>query len=344
MFLKDHEECVTVSVDSLRNLSMIVLQTHGLDVQEARMVTDEIMDAELRGRTTHGTIRLLRILDEINQRRGEIHIVHENSYTALVEGGDNLGSVVSHFCVHLAIEKASASGIAVIGCRNKFTFITPGYYARMIAKKDLVAILVSSSGEHVAPWGGIDPILGTNPLAFAFSSETEPIVGDLATAVLPSLDIREAEKQKKPIPLNTAFDRLGNLTTNPNEALEGAQLVFGGYKGYCVNLLIELLSSSLIGIDKSANQKCGMLFIVINPNSFGTIEAFKHNVSRLTERIKSSRKAGGVEEIWVPGDRSKIRLDKTIKMGVQVPKTLLSNLRTLAQKNSVYKKDEQHSS
>jgi L-2-hydroxycarboxylate dehydrogenase (NAD+) len=324
------EEYVTLPVKELNNLANNILKKRGLSIKKTKIVVDELFDAELRGRSTHGISFLPRILNELSQKKDEIKIIQENEYSAFIDGGDNLGSIVSNFCAQLAIEKAKNQGIAIIAAINKFTFITPGYYARMISKQDLISILMSSSGQHVAAWGGRDPILGTNPLAFGFPTKSEPIIGDLSTAAMPALDIREAKRKQKTIPSGRAVDKLGNLTNDPAEALNGAQLVFGGHKGYCINLMIEILTSSLLGINKLDNQdkKCGMLFIVINPKIFGFNEEFKVYVSELSKTIRNSKKAKGFDEVLVPGDKGTKKFKEFSKTGINIRKELIKELKS----------------
>jgi len=320
-----------IPVEDFRKLSNSVLVKHGLTKKEANLVTDEILDAEMRGREGHGASLLPKQAKRIAERKGRMSIVRENECSALIDGKDNIGPVVSRFCMDLAMRKAKKCGIGIVGTYNKFVFVLAGYHVRRAAENHLIGIITSAAAARVAPWGGIDPILGTNPIAVGIPSKGRPIVLDMTTSVRAAAEIREAKKSGEEIPEGWAIDKNGKPTTNPEEALNGALLPFDTYKGYGLGLVVEVLGGLLVNA-KAGNVvkgKRGMLFIAIDPNIFVDTNTFEKNVGLLIEEIKSSRKAENVNEILIPGERSSRRFEKAITEGIEISQSVLEEIQRL---------------
>ncbi len=316
----------------LREMVNKGLRKQGLVEEDAKIVTDAIIDAEMRGRKTHGLAHLPRIVGVLRTaKREHIRIVRENEYSALIDGGDNLGPIVAKYAMDLAIAKAKQQGFGIVGTYNPDPFLLAGYYARMALRERMIGIIICNSRARITPWGGIDPVLGVNPISIAIPSKTRPIALDMSLSRITVSDIREAKRTKEQIPADCAIDKDGHPTTDPDKALEGALLPIDTYKGYGLALAIEILAGPLVGgkAGKTVKGCRGYLFVVMNPKIFVSIESFEANVSQLIEEIKSVRKKPSVSEILIPGEGSDRLMEKAKVEGVEVDDSLLKVIEAL---------------
>jgi len=317
--------------EEIEKIASQLLVRHGLKTEEAAMVVSEILDAEMRGRHAHGIELLPTMIERMKERTGEIRVIQENDFSALIDGGDNLGPIVAGLCSDLAISKARSFGVSVVGAVNKFVFVTGGYHARRIAERNLIGIIFSAAEARVAPWGGIDRIFGTNPVAIGIPSKQRPIVLDMALSRKAAAEIRLAKKLGEKIDQNWAVDHDGNPTDDPDEALKGALLPIDTYKGYGLTLAVEILGGLFVG-GKAGNAvkgRRGMLFITLKPDMFVDLEKFKENVSLLISEVKASRRARGVDEILIPGEKSDREFQRAKSKGIEVPDKLLNIVKGL---------------
>ena len=330
---QDKEISMRIPVDQIRMLSYRALANNGLSVDEARTVTDVLVEAELRGRKTHGLIRISGVI----QRRASkdtmpIQILRENVCYALLDGGDNLGYLVAHRCVEIAIAKAKQTGVAIVGANNLGHTGMMGYYVSMMAERQLIGLGVCDCMPRIVPWGGIDAIFGTNPIAIGIPAPDKyPIVIDLSTAALTMGDIALVEKRGERIPAGRALDRAGHFTDDPAEARKGSVLPFGEHKGYALALAVQIFSSVLVGADvmPKPGKNYGVCFIAFDPTAFVAMEDFQRDASELIQAIKASRKMKGVEEILIPGERAYREREQRLEEGVELDDTLYKELSAL---------------
>jgi L-2-hydroxycarboxylate dehydrogenase (NAD+) len=317
--------------EEIEKLALGLLVKHGLKPEEATIVAKEILDAEMRGRHAHGVELLPTMIERMKERTGEIRVIRDSGFSALVDGGDNLGPLVADLCSNLAISKAQSLGVSIVGAVNKFVFVTGGYHARKIAENNLIAIIFSAAEARVAPWGGIDRIFGTNPVAVGIPSKQRPIVLDMALSRKAAAEIRLAKKLGEKIDKSWAVDQNGNPTDDPDEALKGALLPIDTYKGYGLALVVEILGGLFVG-GKAGNVvkgRRGMAFIALKPNTFVDLDKFKQDVSLLVSEIKASRKARGFDEILIPGEKSDREFEKAKSRGIEVSEKFLDNIKGL---------------
>lgn len=321
-----------ISADDLRKLSKDILTGHGLSNAEAEIVADELVNADMKGRHSLGVVLLPWIIDQSSDRVGDIRIVHEGQCTALVDGGNNVGPVVSHFCMITGITKARTMGLAVVGAHNKHTFVDAGYPARMAVLEHMVALVFACGiGPAVAPWGSAQAVLGTNPLAIGIPSAATPFILDMATAKVARSEILLANQQGKDIPEGWALDKEGKPTTDPGEALEGSMIPFGGYKGSGLSMAIELLSGPLVRAKAGTvvPGERGMLFIVIDPSTFVDSRLFEQQVASFLAEVKDSEKADGTLEILYPGERAQRAYDRAKEEGLDMPDSTYLQIKEL---------------
>ena len=189
---------------------------------------------------------------------------------------------------------------------NMQSYLMPGYYAKMASDKNMIGIVIDNSKSRVAPFGGIEPKLGANPIGLAIPTNNTAFVLDMATSTRAMGEVRLAKRLGKLLPDNMALDKEGNLTEDPNKV--NALTPFGGYKGYGLCLAIEIIAGSFVRAKMGSKLKGsldrGFLFLVINPEIFVDIKTFKDEVSELIKEIKSSKKASDFDEILIPGERA----------------------------------------
>ena len=224
----------------------------------------------------------------------------------MIDGKSLFGQYIAHEAMMMAINKAKETGIAAVGTFNSNHFGITGYYSDLAIRNDMIGIVICNTEPGVAPLGGKKAILGTNPIAIGIPSETY-IAVDMATAVSARGKILEAKRKGEEIPPNTAIDKDGNPTTDPEAALEGSILPFGGVKGYALSFMIEIMTGPLVnaafgtkvtGTAGDYKEDCnkGDLFVAINPEKFVSIDAFKEQVEEFVTEIRESGNT------FIPGD------------------------------------------
>lgn len=319
-----------VSIKNLKNICIMILKKKGLSTKDALLVFNEYLEQELQGKPDHGFQSFLGFGAKLVEPNGPPKVIKQNDVMIFIDGNKNLGQIVCDKFLPILMRKAKKSGISMMGITNMHAYLVPGTYARMIAEKDLVGIIMNYGGwPRVAPFDSVDPIFGNNPIAIGIPSKKFPIVLDMAASKIALMKIRLAEKLGKTIPLGWAINKKGESTTDPTEALAGAVLPFGDYKGSGLALMIELLTKTLFNVDINNKRKAnrGFLFICIDPSVFQNIIKYKANVNAVIEKIKKSRKGKGVKEIFVPGERAYLaRMENMKKEYIELDKKIFDNI------------------
>jgi len=176
---------VILSVDEARSLAERCLQTAGYSAADSAIITDPLIDCELRGVTSGGLPRLLSVLERLRdtpQPAGQITLLRENAVSASFDGGDQVGYLVGHKAATVAIAKAKEAGVGAAGASSTWMTGMFSYYKEMATHDGLVAMAAGSSVQAVAPFGGTEPRFGTNPVAFGFPADDGPVIWDIGTA------------------------------------------------------------------------------------------------------------------------------------------------------------------
>ncbi|KYH30681.1 Ldh family oxidoreductase [Neomoorella mulderi] len=319
--------------DELSTFTIKVLEKVGVNAENASLVADTLIQAELRGVESHGVVRLplyvKRILQGGTKANPCLKKVAEGPATAIIDGDSGMGQIASYHAIKLAMDKARRNGIGAVGVRNSSHFGTAAYYTMVALKEDMIGIALTNSPTVIAPTGGITPLLGNNPWSIAVpAGKYLPIVVDFAISVVARGKIRLAALKNEKIPYGWANDSAGNPTQDPLEALKGAMMPIGGHKGYGMALAIDLLAGVLTGSsfgpwvknqeDVSSPQNVGHFFVAIDIDKFMPVEDFKNRVDALIERIKSSRLATGCEKIYIPGELEYLCQKERSRKGIPV--------------------------
>src|SRR5579871_1425835 len=192
-----------LGVQEARNLVARVMAALGHDAIDSALIADHLIDCELRGLSYGGLARAISIAERV-QRHGDhrrpISILHETPVSARLDGGDHIGYVVAHRAATLAIEKAEAAGIAVVGASDTWYTGMLSYYAEMAAARGLVSIIASNASPWVAPHGAAEGRLGTNPICFGFPSADQPVIYDIGTSAIMHAEVMLAQRLGKQLP------------------------------------------------------------------------------------------------------------------------------------------------
>ena len=310
-----------IQPSALREIGYQLFEASGCTEEDARAVVDHLVESNLFGHDSHGAIRYYEytraIREERFQPRAAPTIVRDYPSTAVVDAGGALGQVGATFAMNLAIEKARQHGLATVTLRNTSHVGRAGAYPLMAARQgNLIALAFVNAGNlgyQIAPFGGLEGRLSTNPIAFsAPRRDTDPILVDMTTSVVAEGKVRVAINQGKHVPEGWLIDANGNPTTDPNDFRAdppGAILPLGGvvaHKGYALGLVVELLGGTLSGegcADGSRTMRSnGVLFTVYNIEHFTELSTYYEEVEALLGHVKSSRLAPGFKEILAPGE------------------------------------------
>ena len=297
----DRPDGLRLSVTEARALGERALQRIGYVADEARIITDQLIDNALCGYRFASLPRILAIADDekTGKPRTPIRIIRQTPISALVDGGNKVGYVAAYRGAEIAVEKARASGIAIVGVNNSYFSGRNAYYVEHIVRAGLVAIHTASAQPHVLPPGGRRPALGTNPFSVGFPSANGPVIYDIGTASLMWGEVLLMARLGEPLPEGTGFDHDGNPTRDARAVADGGGVTaFGGHKGYGLSFAVQALGL-LAG---SGAQGYGFLFIAINPAMM--LPDFEAQMSELVTRIKATPRQPGVDEIRVPSERA----------------------------------------
>ena len=323
-------ERVRLTVAEARELAESSLRGIGYDAEEAVIVAEHVLDAALCGYEYSGLPKILNVAEhpQLRKPRRPMRAVRETPISALFDGGNNCGMVTMYHASKAAIAKAQASGIAVVGVNNSWVSGRSAHYVELIARAGLVGIHTVSSTRHVAPLGGIKAALGTNPIAFAFPTEAEPVVIDMGTSAFMSTDLMFRERRGELLPEDVAIDAQGQPTRDPAAARKGALLPFAGYKGYVLALAMQSLGV-LAGSGTDAEKSYGYLIIAIKPDLLVPLEDFRRDMTAMLESVKATPRAPGVSEIRIPSERAFRERKRMLAEGIEIDTKIYEQLRAL---------------
>ncbi|MET3927448.1 L-2-hydroxycarboxylate dehydrogenase (NAD+) [Devosia sp. 2618] len=317
---------------------MSALRAHGVPEAFAKLQVELLVEAELRGRASHGLLRLSRICERIDNR--VINPVTSGAHDwrgafLSVDGEAGLGPVVAHSAIGALRDKVRETGIAVGAIANSNHIGMLAFYAEQIASAGLVAIVLSTSEALVHPYRGRKAMLGTNPIAIGVPTAGLPFVLDMATSLVSMGQIHHYANRGQALPPGWAVDADGNPTTDAAAAKSGAIAPFGEAKGYALGLAFEVLvvalTASAIGrnvvgtLDSTALCNKGDVVIVIDP---ALQPGTAHIISTYLNDIRASGSADS--PVLVPGDRALAVRERSLANGVELPDALWARILDLS--------------
>ena len=324
----------------------------GLPKADSALIGELMAKADLQGSDGHGIIRLApyakRILSGGINLNPHIKVTKEKLATALIDGDNAMGHLVMHKATQLAIEKAKITGMAWVGSHHSNHAGPASLYARMALDHDMIGLYFAvGHANHLPPWGGIDMLLSTNPIAAAIPTRDEtPIVLDMATTVAAYGKVKAKAQKGELMPEGWMIDKNGAPLLDPQKSDEGFLLPIGGYKGFGLSLVVGLLAGTLNGAamgkdvidfnkDYKTTTNTGQAIAILDPNAFGDIDDFKTQTDRLIRDIKNSAKMGNTKRIWLPGEQSHEKRIEHLKHGIALPSALVEQLQQLAKQLNI---------
>ncbi|MFM1796325.1 MAG: hypothetical protein RL733_106 [Actinomycetota bacterium] len=306
----------------------------GTPKELADSVAESLVLAQQSGHTSHGVMRLIEYVEFV--RKGEVspaavpQIVSERGAVITLNGNWGWGQIACKKAVELAVEKAKNFGISSIAINSCNHIGRLGEYVEMLSKQSLVAIMFCNTGASVAPYGGKTRLFGTNPFAAAIPGSDGDIVIDFATAASAEGKLRIAHLNGQKIPEGLVISKEGQSTTNPADFYEGGALLpFGGHKGYCLNLLIELLGGSLSGIHPAMNEAYdhgnGTVLIAMDPDFFVGVNNFDQDISEAKHHIKTAPAVNDSTPILLPGEMETNAIAKN-SIEIEVPSIIWQSI------------------
>jgi L-2-hydroxycarboxylate dehydrogenase (NAD+) len=328
----------------------------GVPQDEAAICADELITSDLRGIESHGVGRLkyyyTRIKRGQHRVKTEIEVVRESETTALLDGHHGMGHVISYRAMQMAIDKSRQYGTGAVAVRNSTHFGIAGYYPLMAAKEGMIGFTVTNARPSIAPTFGVEPMLGTNPIAFAAPSDLPyPFCFDGATSICQRGKVEVAARAEKPVPEGWVIDAEGQPMTDAdailaglNEAqaallpLGGAGEDLAGYKGYGLATMVEILAASLgsgmfmkdvLGFAEDGSHRPYMLghfFLAIDVSRFMPLEESKRITGNILRALQAAHKAPGQERIYVAGEKEYEAEKRVRAQGVPVNPNLRQEL------------------
>src|ERR1700710_1611380 len=341
----------TVTYSRLKAFIQEAVIKLGRPESDAAIVAALMAEADLQGSDGHGVTRLPQYARRIKAGgfniKPDIRIVREQAGTALINGDNGMGHLVMKRAAGIAIEKARTTGIAWVGSQFSNHAGPASLYATMPLAHDMIGLYFAvGNANHLPPWGGLDMLLSTNPIAAAIpAGDEQPIILDMATTVAAYGKVKTKALRGETMPEGWMVDRDGKPLTDPKRAEEGMLLPLGGmeagYKGYGLAMIIGLLAGTLGGAamgkevidfnhDDSSVTNTGQAIAAINPAAFGDVDGFKASVDGLIRDFRNSERMPGVERILVPGERSAETRVKRTRDGIPVAPALMRGLDQVA--------------
>lgn len=338
-----NEKKELIKPDELRGFCQDLLVSAGIKAEDAEIIVDTLVEADLRGVHSHGVQRLTDYVPAM--KRGSIKTDYEiefqdiSSSLALVDMNHGPGQVGAYKAMEKSIEIAEETGVGLTGVKNSGHFGMAAYYAEQAIDNDMIGISTTEVEVDMVPFGARKPFLGNSPLSIAIPAEKElPIVLDMATSNSNYGKILEAEKEGRSIPSDWGVDDKGEPTTDPSE-VKGL-FPSSGAKGSGLAIVLNILSSTLFGEPFSPDAKgiyndpdephrIGHLLGAIDVSKFVPLESFKNQVDEIVKSIKSLEPAKGHDEVFLPGEIELREREKKLKEGIRIDKKIMSELRGL---------------
>ncbi|WP_053437870.1 Ldh family oxidoreductase [Sporosarcina globispora] len=343
-------EKILIKSRNLNDFCTQILHKAGLPQEEAVYVSTLLTEAELRGRSTHGVVRLKTYVDFVNSGsinvKPNIKTLKDEMAITVIDGDNGFGQIVATKAMDLAIEKARKFGVGIVGVQNSGHLGEIGLIAKRVIPHRMIGSVLTNGGPMMAAWGGSKAILGNNPFAVCVPRENgPPLIVDMALSKTARGNIILADREGRAIPEGWALNKEGYPTTDPKEALLGSVLPMAEHKGYALSLIIEVISSVLIGglpgyslgmlspplLDRPLGTS--NLVTAININNFIDWDHFQIALENLISTIKES--ARDEENIFIPGERSEKIREKRLRLGVELTSNIVADLKYLGEEFNV---------
>ena len=334
-------------VEQIRSYCEEVWIKAGLSPEDAKVCVDVLLAADLRGQRTHGVTHMRDYCDRMVKGTStpgadaEFALTSPTSY--VVDAKYGVGMVVAPKAMKQCMEQAKISGACFASIHNACHYGLGAHYPMMALEEDMIGFSFANAPALVAPFGGADPCLGTNPISVAIpAGKYPPLVMDIATSVVAKGRIHLAMKEGQSIPEGWALDKEGRPTTDPFEANVGVLMPFGAHKGYAMELIGSLLSFALSGADmddkiprpfecRDQFTNIGQFMGCIDISRFCPVEDFKARVDGMFAVLKACRPAAGSTGVMIPGEIEVRKTEEALRDGIDLSEAVLGEFREMSQ-------------
>ncbi|WP_370221691.1 Ldh family oxidoreductase [Cytobacillus sp.] len=337
---------MNINTEKIRQFSSQLLMKVNVPQDEAEIITEVLLEADLREIHSHGFLRLPIYVERIQKglitNKVNLNAEQENPVLALLDGNYGAGQVVAYKAMEKSIEKAEESGIGLVAVKNSNHFGITAYYSLMAAKQDKIGIVISNVAPLMPAIGGAEKVIGNNPISIAApSGEGDPIVLDMALSNTAFGKILFAKEKNQPIPEGWGVDAKGVPTTNPDDVINGGFLSpVGGPKGFGLALMAEILTGVLSGghfskmipsmYDVNQKQSISHFMLTIDIKQLIPLEIYYSSVKQLVSYIRDSKKAEGTDHIYLPGEIEFLKEKRNKEAGVPMEEKTFNSLNELA--------------
>ena len=350
-------------VDQLRSFTLSIFQKMGCPSADARVATNVLLSADLRGIDSHGLARLSGYVRLWEAKRINatpiVKTVYETPSTAVVDGDAGLGLVVAPKAMEVAIAKAKQVGTGWVSVKNSNHFGIAGYHAMMALEHDMIGITMTNASPLVAPTFSIERMLGTNPIAVAIPAKEQPaFVADLATTTAANGKLEILQRKNKLAPTGWIQDKSGNSSTNPHELKDGGALIplgsdyeHGSHKGYALGSVVDIFSAVLSGANYGpwvppfvaflqppsdpVGEGIGHFFGAMRVDAFRPADEFKTHMDNWIKRFRNAKPVEGRERVLIPGDPEREMHKIRMEEGIPLNEKVVEDLQNLAQKFAI---------
>lgn len=353
----------TFDAGYLRDFSSKVFQHFKVPPADADLASEVLSKSDIRGIDSHGVARLhtyydMLVLGKINPRP-DIKIVREKKSVATVDGDNGLGLVVGPKANTIAMDKAGQYGSGWVSVCNTNHYGIASYYSLKALERDMIGWSMTNTTKLVAPLWGAERMLGTNPIAISFPGLKEkPIVIDLATSAAAYGKIEIARRKGQPVPKGWIIDKHGNMTSDPNDMINGGALLplgsereMGGHKGYALSAMVDILCCVLSGANwgpfappfalrqeipsRSVGKGIGHFFGAMEIDGFMDVNEFKKMIDEWIRVFRNTKPAPGIEAVLIPGDPEHEQEEIRTKNGIPVIQGVVDDLVDISKKTSI---------
>jgi L-2-hydroxycarboxylate dehydrogenase (NAD+) len=327
----------------------------GFTESESKIITDVLLMSDLFGIESHGMQRLVRYHKGIEKGLIKVDakpkVIFETPVSAVIDGNDGMGQLVSHFAMETALSKAEDTGVGIVTVRNSNHFGIAGYYSNMACDHGMIGIAMTNSEAIMVPTYSRLAMLGSNPIAVSMPAEPYPFFFDASTTVVTRGKLEVYKKQGKELPKGWALDANGNYSTNAALMLKnivgksGGGIVplggeteeLGGHKGYGYGMVCEIFCA-ILSLGTTSNKvntggRAGIChsFIAIDPSIFGDAEQINNYFSSFLQELRNAPKAEGKTRIYTHGEKEALAYDDRIRNGIDVNIHTIAEMRNLAE-------------
>lgn len=331
-----------MNIAETRSFCIELMQRAGVPTDEAAITVDSLIDADLKGVSSHGLNRLAVYINRIKcnlvKAKAEMVVERDAAAIAVIDAQHSVAQVISFRAMELAISKARTYGIGAVLVKNSGHFGMAQTYGLQAAREKMIGIVTSNVTPLMPAPGGAAKVIGNNPLAIVAPTRGDPITPDMAMSTVAWGKLLVAKNAGKKIPLDWALDEFGKETDDPAKGIAGMMLPMARHKGYALAIGLEILTGIMAGCfawniqgmyDLTQPQSLAHMLIAINIASFVDMNEYYENIESLRSGIKNSNRAEGFDEVFLPGEIELRKLKSATS--ISLPENVLAELNALAQ-------------